>query len=695
MSIDWPEPGIGSGEAVFVDRSASWLDFLKTRYKKDLDNISREFKIREDLKYCSLYIKYSDILAYGKKGTEFVDRLEKNPRIVLQEIADCIYSNHLVFKKERSGEVFVRITNVPRKRSVHSLGEKDVGSLVSVEGFIRKSTQKGSRCILASFRCVAGHRIRIPQTIGLLKEPDRCSADGCKNKKFEFIEIDSDFRDNQKLRIQESPEGLSGGDQPKSIDVDCLNDLCNIANPGDRVIVTGILKRINKSYTSHKSSGFNLYIECNSIEITQQDYTDLTYSDKDIETIEALSKDPNIFTKIATSIAPSVYGLEEVKLGLALQQFGGVPHIIRNNRKRGDTHVLLSGDPGIAKTQLLDFIYQLAPRAVYTGGKGSSAAGLTGAAVKDEFGEGSWTIEAGALVLADNGICIVDEFGRMEKHDREAMHSCLEGRQEVHIAKAGVTTTMHSRCALLAAENPKYGRYDDALSLAENLNIDPALFSRFDLVFILIDHPEPELDSAIAGHMIDSLTDDSVSEPDIGIDLYRKYIAYARKIEPVLSTEAGAILKEYYPAVRSVARDRTKAAMPITARQLEAAVRISEACARVRLSSVVSAEDTKRALKILDKCLRSLAYDPTTGMYDVDALMTGSPRCLKDLSKAIILMAKSMDNGESIAEYDLVSRMTKQGYDELTVRSRIEVLKTNGIFFAPRIGKLKYIEEKS
>jgi len=690
-SSDWLDYGIGDEEAVIVDRSSDWVDFLNSRYKKELEKIRREYP-----KTRSLYLDYSVINAYGKKGLEFVDRLDKEPKRVLREIKDSIISNHLIFPQGNKGEIHIRIINVIRKKSIRSLCNDDIDTFVSIEGMVRKSTQKGSqRCMVATFRCSAGHRTRVTQTIGQLKEPDRCNTDGCKNKRFEFIEQDSEFKDVQKIRIQEFPEGLAGGDQPATIDVDILDDVCNLVKPGDRVIINGVVRRINKSTTQHKSSGFNLYIECNSIEQMQIDFKDISYSESDIEQIKQIAGDPEVYSIITQSIAPAVIGHDDVKFALALQLFGGIVHFIGKSRKRGDLHVLITGDPGIAKSVMMNYCYLLAPRAIKVSGEAASAAGLTGAAVKDEFGEGGWTIDAGTLSLADGeGICIIDEFGRLDKKDRGALHNAMEGEQEVNISKAGISTTLKTRCGLLAAQNPIEGIWNDGLSIAENINIPSSLVSRFDIIFVLKDKAETEYDTKVAEYMMSSLVEEQVIEPPISIELFRKYIAYAKTLKPVFSKEAAAFFTEYYPVVRGVSGSGPHKAMPITPRQIDAAVRIAESHARMQLSTVVTADHAKRAIRILDKCLREVAYDPGTGMYDVESLMTGKSRVSKDLIRIMKEVAASMGYGltDPIKESDYIDNIRRYGFEEETILTRLRVLKKEGRCYTPKFGILKFMK---
>ena len=461
-------PGKDVESVEITDRDADWHRFLKTRYKKELDELSREYPYKR-----SLYINYRDIESFGKTGTELADELLENPGKVIGDIKDAIRTHRLVKtrKKDEQPDINVRFINLPRKIAIREIRSDHIGKFISVEGILRKTTEVRPRITLAVFRCPAGHRTVKAQSYGPFVEPDGCQADGCTQKKLELIPRFSRFVDSQKLRIQESPEGLRGGEQPQTIDLDVIDDICGTSAPGDRIVVNGILRSIQRNSYGTKSTIFDIYVECNSIEVAEKEFEEVNISEEDEKEIIALSKDPNIYRKIAHSIAPTIYGVDDVKDAIALQLFGGIAKEMPDgSRLRGDIHVLLIGDPGIAKSQMLRYVVRLSPRAIYTSGQSTTSAGLTATAVKDEFGDGRWTLEAGALVLADMGVACVDEMDKMDKHDRSALHEAME-QQSISVAKAGITATLKSRCALLGAANPKYGRFDDFVPIGDQINM--------------------------------------------------------------------------------------------------------------------------------------------------------------------------------------------------------------------------------
>lgn len=700
-----------SDSVEITDRDADWHRFFKTRYKKELDEISREYPYKR-----SLYINYRDIESFGKTGIDLADELLENPGKVISDIKDSIRTHRLVKtkKKEEQPDINIRFMNLPRKIAIREIRSENIGKFVSVEGILRKTTEVRPRITLAVFRCPSGHRTVKAQSYGPFLEPDGCQTDGCTQKKLELIPRFSKFVDSQKLRIQESPEGLRGGEQPQTIDLDVIDDITGTVAPGDRIVVNGILRSIQRSSYGSKSTIFDIYIECNSIEIAEKEFEEVNISDEDEKEIITLSKDPNIYRKIAHSIAPTIYGVDDVKDAIALQLFGGIAKEMPDgSRLRGDIHVLLIGDPGIAKSQMLRYVVRLSPRAIYTSGQSTTSAGLTATAVKDEFGDGRWTLEAGALVLADMGVACVDEMDKMDKHDRSALHEAME-QQSISIAKAGITATLKSRCALLGAANPKMGRFDDFVAISEQIAMPPSLLSRFDLIFVLADKPEQERDLAIAEHIIKAhsvgeliaqhnrepipgVDEDYITEqlkpvtPEIDPVMFRKYVAYAkRNCFPRLNDEAREALITYYMKLRGLA-DANKP-VPVTARQLEAIVRLAEASARIRLAQEIEKVDADRVITIIDTCLRQVAYDSSTGSFDIDILTSGVSKSKRDLIRTIKQAIREIadENGRA-HKPDVIKIVKDQGYDIDKIERELSRMLTAGEVMEPKGNVIKLI----
>jgi len=694
-----------------ADKTADWSRLLKQKYKKQLGEISREYPHKR-----SLLIDYREIERFGKAGIALADELLENPGKVIEDVLEAIKTDQLIRikdGKEPKG-INIRFTNLPKKTAIRAIRSEDINTFVSVEGILRKTTEVRPRIVEAVFRCPAGHFTKKEQKYGKFVEPDGCATDGCTFKKIELLPKRSKFVDSQKLRIQESPEGLRGGEQPQTLDVDVTDDLSGTVSPGDRIIINGILRSMQRVIKGEKSTVFDIFLECNSIEVAEKEFEEVEIDEKAEDEIQRLSKDPMIYRMITHSIAPTIYGGEDVKQAIALQLFGGIAKEMPDgSRLRGDIHVLLIGDPGIAKSQLLRYVVKLSPRAIYTSGQSSTAAGLTATAVKDEFGEGRWTLEAGALVLADMGVAAVDEMDKMEKGDRSALHEAME-QQSISVAKAGITATLKSRCALLGAANPKYGRFDMFGDISDQINMPPSLLSRFDLIFIMTDQPDQKRDLAIAEHIlkahstgeliaqhrktpIEGVTDEYIAQqlkpvmPDIDPALFRKYVAYAkRSCFPIISAEAKEALVNYYLKLRGIAEPNKP--VPVTARQLEALVRLAEASARIRLSSSIELSDADRVIHIVDACLRQIAYDAKTGTFDIDKVVTGISKEKRDIVRVIKDAIRDIGGEGRRAGIDpVIDAVSSKGFPRDKVREGIDMLLRHGEAMEPKSGMIQLI----
>ncbi len=694
-----------------ADRASDWTRFLKSRYKKELGELSREYPHRR-----SLYIDYREIEKFGKAGITLADELLENPGKVLEDVWDTIKSNQLIRTKDGKEPkgINVRFKNLPQKVGVRHIRSDDINRFISIEGILRKTTEVRPRIIEAVFKCPAGHFTIKKQKYGKFIEPEGCDTDGCTFRKLELLPKRSRFVDSQKLRVQESPEGLRGGEQPQTLDIDVTDDLAGLVSPGDRVVINGILRSMQRIVRGEKSTVFDIFLDCNSIEIQEKEFEEVEIDERAEDEIKKLSHDPMIYRKITHSIAPTIYGSEDVKEAIALQLFGGiVKEMPDGTHLRGDIHVLLIGDPGIAKSQLLRYVVKLSPRAIYTSGQSSTSAGLTATAVKDEFGEGRWTLEAGALVLADMGVAAVDEMDKMQKEDRGALHEAME-QQTISVAKAGITATLKSRCALLGAANPKYGRFDMYGDIADQINMPPSLLSRFDLIFIMTDQPEQRRDLAIAEHIlkahsigeliaqhrktpIPGVTEEYIEQqltpvkPDIEPSLFRKYVAYAkRSCYPILSTEAKEALVTYYLKLRGIAEPNKP--VPVTARQLEALVRLAEASARIRLSNTIEQTDAERVIHIVDACLRQIAYDARTGSFDIDKVITGISKEKRDIVRVIKDAIRDIGGeGKRAAIDQVIDVASQKGFARDKVREGIDMLLRNGEAMEPKNGIIQLI----
>ncbi|MDH4122551.1 MAG: minichromosome maintenance protein MCM [Thermoplasmata archaeon] len=693
-----------------------WHEFLSERGRRqELTTIA---DLYPDVR--SLTVDFSDVERFNP---DLVQYLLSDPADVLEGAEQAIQE---IIPPEKRGiaKIHFRITHLPRdtRVEVRKIRAEHLGRYISVEGLVRKATEVRPRIVMAKFQCMRCGRYTVVEQDGLqFREPLECDqqAGGCGRSigstRFKLMVEESEFIDTQKIEIQEAPEGLRGGSEPQRLVTFAEDDITGQISPGDRVALNGTLRSLQKSGSQQRSTLFDINLDLNSVEFEEHEYEEVTITPEQELAIREIATRSDNFKRIAESISPTIYGYPLEKQALALQLFGGVQKVMDDGtRIRGDIHILLVGDPGVAKTMILRYVADLAPRGIYTSGKSSSAAGLTAAAVKDEFGEGRWTLEAGALVLADKGVACVDELDKMSNQDRSSIHESLE-QQTVSVAKAGITATLQSRCAVLGAANPKYGRFDEHKTIADQIDLPPALLSRFDAIFAMTDRPNPVEDAKVARHIlrvhrrgevlkydnasmiagIDGaaiLEDDAELIPQIDRELLRKYIAYSKRITPILSDEAIATLESYYVKIRGLGTGEG-ASVPITARQLEALVRLSEASARARLSSIVEGGDAQRAIDIVEYFLQKVASEG--GRLDIDIIATGLSKSQVEHIQIIRKLVKDLaDPSTGVPEMELLQRAESEGIPQERARALIKRLSDAGELYQPRAGSYRLATEE-
>lgn len=692
-----------------------WREFFETyNYVPKMTEIANTYPEKR-----SLFVEEKELHEFNP---EFLDEILNAPLQVL-ELGKEVMLEMMPASEERIDPKKLWIRLVPSHRQpipIRDIRETSLYRFITVEGLLRRVTEVRPRIIVAAFKCKAcGAIIRVKQETADLTKPVSCDKKqgGCgklaNQTDFVLRLEDSEFIDQQKIEIQESPETMPrGGVQPQRLMGYIEDDLCGQIFPGDRVQLSGVLLAIQK--IRGRTTEFEIILYVNNLRKLSKEYTEIELTKEEIEEIERAAKDPDIFMKIVQSIAPTIAGMEDAKKAIALQLVGGVPKTLEDGvRRKGDIHILLVGDPGTAKSQLLSFVARIVPRGIYAVGKSTSASGLTAAAVKDEFGEGRWTLEAGALVLADTGIACIDELDKMSKEDRSAMHEALE-QQTITIAKAGIYATLNTRCPVLAAANPKEGRFNPNRVFFSQIDLPETLISRFDIVIPVLDRPNKERDEQIAAHILKAHHHGEVlalaSEermpdvedtgrdlrPPFSMDFLKKYISYARKIIPLLSEEARNIILRKYVEIRTMYEGEAEDVVPITPRQLEAMVRLSEAAAKIRLSKVVTEEDARLGIDIFMKCYKMVATDRETNRLDVDIVTTGLSKQKRDaigIVRDIIieLEAQNRDTGAPIE--DVKAQALEKGIEETTVEEIIERLKKNGEIYEPKEGYYKRIRD--
>jgi replicative DNA helicase Mcm len=595
------------------------------------------------------------------------------------------------------GEFAIRFFNLPESQRllVKNIRSKHLGKLFFIEGVVRQKSDVRPQVTSATFECPScGNLIKIPQLENKFREPAICNACGRKGK---FKMTEKVLIDAQGLVLEESSERLTGGEQPKRVKVFLSNDLTSsemdfLTNPGNKIIVVGIPIEIPlELHGGVKSIKFDIHIDANFVLNTEEKFGDVDISEEDEEKILELSKKANFIDLARNSMAPGIYGHDDIKEAILLQYVGGV----KKKRKdgvfnRGDIHLLLIGDPGAGKSQLLKRAAVIAPKSRYVSGKGASGAGLTASVVKDEF-LGGWSLEAGALVLANQGICLIDELDKMTKEDRSAMHEALE-QQTITISKANIQATLKAQTTVLAAANPKMGRFNIYESIATQIDLPPALISRFDLIFPVMDIPDSKKDAVMARFILEMHKEKDSKDPPIETEMLRKYIAYAReRVHPNLSEEAIELIQEYYVSVRNaVSSEGDSKSMPITPRQLEALIRLSEASAKMELSNVVKKEHAKRAISLLEGCLKKVGVDPSTGKVDIDILATGISSTKRNALLILKEILHQLTEENEFAKIDEIKELAKEkNLEEAQVDEFLVKLKNNGEIYEPRRGHYK------
>jgi replicative DNA helicase Mcm len=506
----------------------------------------------------------------------------------------------------------------------------------------------------------------------------------------DFVEKQSVFINFQELRVQERPEDLPPGQLPRAIDVKLTEDIVDIARPGDRVSITGIVRSEQERLGgTARLRTFDILIEANYIDVVGKEAEVVEISPEDERQIREVAKDPWIHRNLIRSLAPSIYGYGDIKESILYLLFGGVPkHLPDGVTIRGEPNVMLIGDPGTAKSQLLQYVAHVAPRGLYTSGRGSTAAGLTAAVVREKAG--GLVLEAGALVLADKGIACVDEIDKMRPEDRVAIHEALE-QHTVSIAKGGIVATLNARCALLAAANPALGRYDPYRNVSENINLPVTLLSRFDLIFVIRDVPETDGDARMSEHIITLHRTRSTPEPPpISPEMFRKYISYAKRLDPVLSEEGAKEIRDFYLKMRSTGGG-TESPVAITPRQLEALVRLAEARARSFLRESVTLEDARAVIRLMTLSLQDVGVDTTTGKVDIDVIMTGKPKSLRDKMQLVLQTLADMERETGTVEDAVLfeSLSKKVEINEGEAKTLVNQLIKEGILYQPKPGHLK------
>lgn len=695
------------------DLAARWTSMIQDLYAEAVHNLAQKWPDEQ-----SLEVSYRDIEGFDD---EFAQNIIAHPDLHFQA-ANQALRQFLQDEGHTSMYPFVRIVHLPSDqiRTVSQLRADDIGMMLAIDAIATKISGVRPRIYSASFMCSScGHitEVKQPNEQELI-EPLECSQidGGCGRQKrqtrFVLQEDDSILINSQFIELQESPEQLKGGIQPERIICIGEHDIAGKLNPGDRVKANGVLFIRSQRKGGKDTPVFDIFLRIHSLERQNVPLEEILITEDEELEIKELASRSDIYDLFSKSIAPSIFGMDRVKESLMLQLFGGVARLNPDGtRNRGDIHILLMGDPGVAKSQLLDYMSKISPRGQFTSGQSASAAGLTAAAVQDSAADGRWTLEAGALVLADLGLASIDEFDKMNEADRSSMHEAME-QQTISISKAGINASLRTRCAVLAAANPKNGRFEPISDtpFTAQINLAPPLISRFDIIWLLTDNAEKDRDSKIAQHIINNrllgtsellVNQGSAPDPSRKLSsstqksqdgdeiltkaLIRKYIAYSKRaIHPKLDENARNRIVEFYVETRKKGGESSDS-VSITARSLEAVARMAEASARIRLSEIANIEDVDRAIRLTRTWRNELMGDN----FDETTLQTGRKASARNHERILLdtirdLESRSQESIKYANRIDIYNEMQNHNVDRAKVDNMIEKMVRDGTLMLPR-----------
>jgi len=514
----------------------------------------------------------------------------------------------------RRYEVQFKHSSDHKSQSVRNVKAQQIGKLSVVRGIVTRATEVKPIMNVATYTCdrcgaEAYQLINSPTFMPLTS----CESQDCKQNRTGgqlYLQTrGSKFVKYQELKMQEHSDQVPVGNIPRTMTVIARGENTRLVIPGDHIQVTGVFLPMLKSGFRAMQHGLNTETFLDSHRIVKMNKSeDIEVSNEQLteEEVLALSEEADFYDKLSQSIAPEIYGHEDIKKALLLLLVGGVDNNPNGMKIRGSINICLMGDPGVAKSQLLGYIDRLAPRSQYTTGRGSSGVGLTAAVTKDTL-TGEMTLEGGALVLADQGVCCIDEFDKMDDSDRTAIHEVME-QQTISIAKAGIMTTLNARVSILAAANPAFGRYNPKKTAEQNIQLPAALLSRFDLLWLIQDKPNRQNDLRLAQHITyvhqNSVHPPSQYEP-LDMNLMRRYIAACKEKQPAVPKELSDYIVNAYVEMRKESRNSRDMTFT-SARTLLAVLRLSTALARLRLADVVEKEDVDESMRLMEMSKSSL-----------------------------------------------------------------------------------------
>ena len=683
-------------ESALADKVKEFL----TQFKDPTGSFSYVEQIDQMMPKRAKYIvvDFNDLVSVPFIESKFVESPDEILNAFSRAIKEILQERFPEYARKIEHDIRARIANFPAERSLRQINSEVITKMTSVSGMVVRASEVKPLAKELTYKCLDKHISKFTLLDGMsLDKAVKCQSPKCPHTNLAIVAEESRFIDFQIVRLQELPEDLPPGQLPHYVNVSMKQDLVDYARPGDRIVLTGIVRIEQERVSGVKQSESALYrlrMDGNNIEFIggrgikgtrRTEREEISPDEQKI--IRTLSKNPDIYDRLIASFAPHIRGHELFKEAILLLIVGSTQRALSDGSKvRGDINVFLVGDPGTAKSEMLKFCARIAPRGLYTSGRGSTAAGLTAAVVRDA--SGIFMLEAGAVVLGDQGLVCIDEFDKMRPEDRSALHEVME-QQSASIAKGGIVATLNARTSILAAANPMFGKYDPFKNLTENVNLPIPLLTRFDLVFVVRDIPHEEKDRQIAQHILSQHgTSGTDTTSLIDVDILTKYLAYAKQNDPVLTKEAENKIMEFYLKMRSVEGEDKEKMITITPRQLEGLIRLSTARARILLKNQVEEDDADRAIYLFNEMLKNAGIDVNTGKIDIGVLQ-GRPR--SEVSKLATFMEilKSLEGEPQspVLEQTFVDELVKsEKFNEEEARNYIRRMVRDATIYESKPG---------
>ena len=676
---------------IYQDLGGELHQFLRDYYKEEIKTLKSKYPKQQK----TLVIDYNDIYRWD---TDVAYDLREHP-----DTFRTVFEHALAevdFGPAQDLELAtVAIKNTSDPHQINALSGDEVGDLITIRGQVAKTSAVKPRLTVAGMQCEScGHINKVHQPRHGVNKPKQCNSSGCKGKSFEPSFDDSEWVSHQLVRLKEPPEEA---DSEEHLDIHLTKDMAGRVSGGERVDVTGTLKT---DFNGLDSPTPEFYLLGQTVDPHESDYEDMDVAARK-EEFEAIARgekgDP--YQLLIDSIAPTIQGeekLEIIKLAIGLQLFGGWRRPYGDGRfVRGDCHMGVIGEAGTGKSSLLEAAESISPRSGYVSGKNATKAGVTAAAVRDDFGDTEWSLDSGAIVKAHKGLCCIDEIDKVEGDVLSSLHTALE-KQRLEVNKAGIDASLRCHTSVLAAGNPEEGEFIDEMNTLSQINLDPPLRSRFDLLFTLRDRPEHEHDKDMAEHMAkmrqlsglqakghDSREIDEIM-PAVDIPVLRAWIAYAREhVNPVIEdTELIEEIGEWFADERTNKNgDKT-----MNRRMVGAVSRLAEASARVRLSDIVAKSDIERASKIIEQSLQDLGLIGENATVDIGEVDSGTSKTQRERVQSVLGIIQNLQTDGAGAEVEnVIETAQSAGIERSKVKHEIDKLKQKGDLYEPKTGSVR------